>query len=245
MPVRTLFWDKGEWESVNTVEEERTTRLKIEAWDALFSVHGNIIRSELQPLNDRAGGQMENASPVYISAQKLGHVCEWLESNSHCCCLWCLHLCSTADRIDWKAVCVGIRDRETRKVRNWGRNKGPITSCTFLSLLFLNRQGQMSFFFIASLCFPLKTDHLIDSVALTHSFWRLLYANTQTNYQKRQRSWGERVFCSDLNLLCLIFKGLHKLKTIFLLNVTAWHLIHGNVFFIVQSFVFLHFNCNL
>lgn len=45
------------------------------------------IRSELQPLNDRAGGQMENASPVYISVQKLGHVCEWLESNSHCCCL--------------------------------------------------------------------------------------------------------------------------------------------------------------
>lgn len=92
-------------------------------------------------------------------------------------------------------LCVGVRERKTRKVWNWGRNKGAITSSTFLGLLFLRRRGHMSFFFIASLRFPLKTDHLIDSVALTHSFWRLLYANTTTtNHQKRQRSWEEATF---------------------------------------------------
>lgn len=51
-------------------------------------------------------------------------------------------------------------------------------SGTFLSLLFLSGQGQRSFFFLAPLRFPLKTDHLIESVALTASFWRLLNANT-------------------------------------------------------------------
>lgn len=125
MPVRASFCDKGEWESVNTAEEERSNWLKREVWDVLLSADGTIIRSELQLLNDRAGGQMENASPLYISVQKLGHVCEWLESNNHC---WCLHPCSTADRINWKTVCVlELETRKTRKVRNWGRTKGAKT----------------------------------------------------------------------------------------------------------------------
>lgn len=217
MPVRASFWDRGEWESVNTAEEDRSNWLKREVWDVLLSADGTIIRSELQPLNDRAGGQMENASPLYISVQKLGHVCEWLESNNHC---WCLHPCSTADRINWKTVCVlELETRKTRKVRNWGRTKGAKTNCTFLSLLFFSWRGQRSFFFIAPLRFPLKTDHLIDSVTLTHSFWRLLYANTQTNHQKQQGSWGETTFRSDLNLVRLIL-GLQKLKMVCMFSLT-------------------------
>lgn len=114
----------------------------------------NLIRSELQPLNDRAGGQRENASPVYISLQKLGHVCEWLESNSHCCCLCCLHPCSTADRKDWKTDFVLDLENEKQE-KPEPEAEITITRCTFLSLLFLSRRGWMSFFFIASLRFSL------------------------------------------------------------------------------------------
>lgn len=69
--------------------------MKREVRDALLSADGTITRSEPQHLNDRAGGQTENASPVYISVLKLGRVCEWLKTNGHYCCLRCPNPCST------------------------------------------------------------------------------------------------------------------------------------------------------
>lgn len=163
---------------------------------------GTIIRCELQPLNDRAGGQMENASPVYISVWNwVMYANGWSLTATVAACDAASLQHSWQDRSE-NTLCVGIRERKTRRVWNWSRNKAAITSSTFLGLLFLSRRGHMSFFFIASLRFPLKTDHLIDSVALTHSFWRLLYANTTTSHQKRQHSWEETTF----KISCLLWK---------------------------------------
>lgn len=115
MPVRASLSDKGECETILTGGEERSNRMKREVWDALLSADGTISRSEVQHLNGRAGGLMENASPVYIRGLKLGHVYEWLKSNSQYCCLWCLHPCSTADSRERKTVAVCWNCRKKNK----------------------------------------------------------------------------------------------------------------------------------
>lgn len=104
MPVRASLSDKGECETILTGGEERSNRMKREVGDALLSADGTVSRSEVHHLNGRAGGLMENASPVYIRVLKLGHAYQRLKSNSQYCCLWCLHPCSTADSRERKTV---------------------------------------------------------------------------------------------------------------------------------------------
>lgn len=99
----------------SSLAEERSNRMKREVWDALLSADGTISRSEVQHLNGRAGGLVKNASPVYIRLPKLGHVYEWLNSNSQYCCLWFLHPCSTADSRRRKTVAVCWNCRKKNK----------------------------------------------------------------------------------------------------------------------------------